>query len=701
MFPGHSRCRRGTPTATSSSNRNVLVTPNRRSIPSNAGVSFLHRMYVLSVLFLSVQVKNRKENEGASAFFPRIRRLLLLGLQLVGCLPLTANAFEMTRLPMATRRKQKNQKQSQHQFWKLSTPYQEACERHKLAMRWVLYSSAKANGEVNNYPVESQTPTADASLFWPVPPPLPTKLGKLDANNDDEEEEDVIAAVFDSIIKIHASHTEPSWTMPWQKKHQSTSTSSGFCISEERIMTNAHSVEYASLVQVQKRGQSQKYRAVVEAIANDCDLAILKVVQEKDVPSFWGSSDDETAIVPLEFGTLPELQEEVEVLGYPTGGDAMSVTSGVVSRIEMQEYAQSGQYLLAMQIDAAINPGNSGGPVVDAEQGNKVVGVAFQTLDQAENIGYVVPVSVVQHFLEDIRRHGRYTGFCSLGARMALLENPAQRRLLQLDRVKNGIKEHGADVGVMISSLNPISYAKQYLQPRDVILSVDNIPIAKDAKIPFRPGERVSLGCYMQTKFLGDTVQMEILRKGQCQTLSIPVSMTYDLVPSHFHNQPPPYLLMGGFVFTVLSVPYLHALDAFEDFVSDDISYLLTLWRHDPEPPPLLPDDNNSKRSGAVPDISDNQEVVILTQVLIHSSNLGYEHLSDIVLEKVNGHTVRSLQHLHTIVQEECDKDGVHFLELQFAPNERLVVLETSSIVQATNEICEEHNIQKPYLFHN
>ena len=573
-------------------------------------------------------------------------------------------------------------------------------------MKWVLHSSAKTNGEANNYPAELPAPTADASLFWPVPPPLPTDTKKKDQDAGDDEEEEAeeeILAVFDSIIKIHASHTEPSWTMPWQKKHQSTSTSSGFCISEERIMTNAHSVEYASLVQVQKRGQSQKYRAVVEAIANDCDLAILKVVEEKDLPSFWGGSDndnDNTNMRPLEFGTLPELQEEVEVLGYPTGGDAMSVTSGVVSRIEMQEYAQSGQYLLAMQIDAAINPGNSGGPVVDAEQGNKVVGVAFQTLDQAENIGYVVPVSVVQHFLEDIRRHGRYTGFCSLGTRMALLENPAQRRLLQLDRVKDSDKKHGADAGVMITSLNPTCHAKEYLQARDVILSVDDIPVAKDAKIPFRPGERVSLGCYMQTKFLGDAVQIEILRKGQCQTLSVPVSMPYDLVPSHFHNQPPPYLLMGGFVFTVLSVPYLDALHAFEDYISDDISYLLTLLRHDPEPPPLLSeDDSRSKSNGVGQDASDKQEVVILTQVLIHSSNLGYEHMSDIVLEKVNGHTVRSLQHLHRIVQAECNKDGVEFLELQFAPNERLVVLETASIVPATNEICEEHNIQKPYLF--
>ena len=45
------------------------------------------------------------------------------------------------------------------------------------------------------------------------------------------------------------------------------------------------------------------------------------------------------------------------------------------------------------QIDAAINAGNSGGPAL---QDGKVVGIAFQALGVAENIGYIIPVST-QH----------------------------------------------------------------------------------------------------------------------------------------------------------------------------------------------------------------------------------------------------------------------------------------------------------------
>ena len=62
--------------------------------------------------------------------------------------------------------------------------------------------------------------------------------------------------------------------------------------------------------------------------------------------------------------------------GFPAGGEQISYTRGVVSRIEVEGYVHIGnRAFLAVQTDAAINPGNSGGPVI---QDDKVVGVAFE-----------------------------------------------------------------------------------------------------------------------------------------------------------------------------------------------------------------------------------------------------------------------------------------------------------------------------------
>lgn len=128
--------------------------------------------------------------------------------------------------------------------------------------------------------------------------------------------------------------------------------------------------------QVKRRGDDTKFLAKVLAIGTECDVALLTV----DDGAFW------EGLRPLEFGGLPRLQDAVAVVGYPIGGDTISVTSGVVSRIEVLSYAHGSTELLGIQIDAAINSGNSGGPVFNSR--GECVGIAFQSLTgDAENIG--------------------------------------------------------------------------------------------------------------------------------------------------------------------------------------------------------------------------------------------------------------------------------------------------------------------------
>lgn len=70
--------------------------------------------------------------------------------------------------------------------------------------------------------------------------------------------------------------------------------------------------------------------ARVKFIAHDADLALLEA---DDPKPFKG-------IRPFEFSkNLPHLEDEVRVIGYPIGGNRLSVTRGVVSRIDFTTYA--------------------------------------------------------------------------------------------------------------------------------------------------------------------------------------------------------------------------------------------------------------------------------------------------------------------------------------------------------------------------
>lgn len=213
-----------------------------------------------------------------------------------------------------------------------------------------------------------------------------------------------------SVVKLFVTKAEPNYCMPWQVKPQRQSASSAFVVRSAAtasglcLITNAHCVLCETSVRARKRGSAKKYTAKVLTINYQSDLALCSVDDE----AFW------QGLEPLEFEHVPELQDTVVVAGYPTGGDNISVTKGVVSRVDLRDYGH-GAYLLTIQIDAAINPGNSGGP---AFKNDKVVGIARAHLKAAQNIGYIIPLPVIRHFLDCYgREKTEFQGLCGIGFR--------------------------------------------------------------------------------------------------------------------------------------------------------------------------------------------------------------------------------------------------------------------------------------------
>ena len=185
--------------------------------------------------------------------------------------------------------------------------------------------------------------------------------------------------------QVFTVHSSPNYFMPWQNKPQRESTGSGAIIAVpgqlggRAILTNAHVVADATFVTVRRHGSSVKHSARIVAAGHEADLALLEVADG----AFWEAPGG-AAAGPLELGDIPELQESVSVCGFPQGGENLSITQGVVSRVELTQYVHGAAHLLAIQLDAAINPGNSGGPAMRA---GRVCGLAFQNLPSADNIG--------------------------------------------------------------------------------------------------------------------------------------------------------------------------------------------------------------------------------------------------------------------------------------------------------------------------
>ncbi|XP_019441797.1 PREDICTED: protease Do-like 2, chloroplastic isoform X4 [Lupinus angustifolius] len=484
--------------------------------------------------------------------------------------------------------------------------------------------------------------------------PRKDKDSVFDSKDQQVEPSNIQSAAFlNAVVKVYCTHTAPDYSLPWQKQRQFTSTGSAFMIGGRKLLTNAHCVEHNTQVKVKRRGDDKKYVAKVLARGVDCDIALLSVESDE----FWRE------VEPLRFGHLPHLQDSVTVVGYPLGGDTISVTKGVVSRIEVTSYAHGSSDLLGIQIDAAINPGNSGGPAFNAQ--GECIGVAFQVLrsEDAENIGYVIPTTVVSHFLSDYEKNGRYTGFACLGVLIQKLENPVLRAYLKVK----------SNEGVLVRRVEPTSDANNVLKEGDVIVRFDDVRVGCEGTVPFRSNERIAFHYLISQKFPGDTAELGIIRAGTSMKVKVVLNPRVHLVPYHIDGGQPSYIIIAGLVFTPLSEPLI------EEECEDTIGLkLLAKARY-----------SLAKFEG--------EQIVILSQVLANEVNIGYEDMNNLQVLKFNGTRIKNIQHLAHLVDSCKDR----YLCFEFEDS-YVAVLERKAAATASSRILTDYGIpseRSPDLF--
>lgn len=430
---------------------------------------------------------------------------------------------------------------------------------------------------------------------------------------------------YPQVVRIYSTYQDPDYESPWQNLAPRGSSGSGVVIGKRLILTGAHVVANATFLQVQKMADPEKGVATIKAVCHDSDLALLEV----EDPEFL------RGIRPAQLGELPSQRDEVAVVGYPVGGEELSITEGVVSRIEVQRYEHSQRYMLAVTVDAAINAGNSGGPVF---AGGKVVGIAFQAMPDAENVGEMVPSPVIRSFLEGVRRQ-KPPLVPGLGITSQILENPALRRWLQM-------KPH--ESGVLIAAVQFGTTAWDKLYPGDVLLELDGLRIANNGTVQYRGRFRCQHDVVVGERFVGDHIKARVLRGGRRLTVAMTMQPMAYLVPRYEFGRPPSWFVYGGLVFQRLTAEYLQVWGE-------------QWW--DKAPKELLHLYYAGLRSEA------RQEVVVLAHVLADEINVGYEHLYHDVITAVGGVMPRDMRHFVDMVS--AAKSQVH---LQTSSNATLLL---------------------------
>ncbi len=193
--------------------------------------------------------------------------------------------------------------------------------------------------------------------------------------------------VAPSVVSIQA--TKINKTKP-QRRFE-TIVGSGVVIEHDgQILTNAHVVDGTASVTV-TTDSGAKLPARVLGLDAVLDIALLSVE---------GKTNGEPA--KLGDSAVLRVGDEVVAIGSPVGLD-QTMTRGIVSGLNRLLPGVPDQPMI--QTDAATNPGNSGGPLLD--RCGAVVGINTFISEDAQSIGFAIPINAVKPLLKDLRQSGR------------------------------------------------------------------------------------------------------------------------------------------------------------------------------------------------------------------------------------------------------------------------------------------------------
>ncbi|MFO0952951.1 MAG: trypsin-like peptidase domain-containing protein [Isosphaeraceae bacterium] len=468
---------------------------------------------------------------------------------------------------------------------------------------------------------------------------------------DDPKQED---AVRNSVVKVTATMRPPDLLRPWTKQSPRDASGTGVVIEGKRVLTNAHVVLYASQLFVESHESSDKIVATVEAVAPGIDLAVLKLEDE----SFF----DKRPPLPRT-NSLPAVKDTVLVYGYPQGGSTLSVTKGIVSRIEFAPYQDltSG---LRIQVDAAINPGNSGGPaLVDG----KVVGLIFSKLTQSDNIGYIIPSEEIGLFLEDVK-DGKYDGKPAMFEGLQTLENDVLRPFLKLDRKASGIIVH-----------SPGRDEKDYpLKEWDLITKIGEKDVDNTGLVSLDGGLRLRFQYLVQKLAKDGKVPLTVIRQGKEVKLDLPVSPRRPVLIDSLRGRYPSYFIYGPLAFSPVTAEMLTGLDA---GTGGRIYSVLSLIGS-----PLV------TRRADKPTPDDEELVVVSAPMFPHRLSKGYSSPQFKVVKEVNGVRVKNLPHLVSLLRDAKEK----FTTISFDDKgSETIVFNHKDALAATDEILNDNGIRQ------
>ena len=298
-----------------------------------------------------------------------------------------------------------------------------------------------------------------------------------------------LAALFEKVSPSVVSIQAMKINKAKPQRRFETIVGSGFVIDKEgHLLTNAHVVDGAASLSV-TLDSGDKTAARLVGIDPVLDLALLRVEGKNALP-----------VAKLGDSATIRVGDEVVAIGNPIGLD-QTMTRGIVSGVNRILPGISDQPMI--QTDAPINPGNSGGPLVD--RCGAVVGINTFISEDAQSIGFSIPVNAAKNVLKDLRELGRVVRPW-LGMQGRAIDDKISG-VVRMPLTPGYLVEVVFDgspadrAGVRGGNLSVVVQGEEYLLGGDIVTAIQGTPVRNHqdylARVKtLRPGQRVKLSIF-------------------------------------------------------------------------------------------------------------------------------------------------------------------------------------------------------------
>ncbi|MDQ6860160.1 MAG: PDZ domain-containing protein [Verrucomicrobiota bacterium] len=456
-----------------------------------------------------------------------------------------------------------------------------------------------------------------------------------------------------SLVRVNVTGQPYDYQRPWQKKAAFSKRALGTVLAKGRVLVTADLVANQNFVELERAETGEKTGAEVLAIDYEANLALLEPSDKNFL----------NGLTPLQLATDTMVGDRISALQLePTG--ALVVTDGLVTTVQMTRYpAEVGQFLtyrISMSMQYRENS-----YTIPLVKNNKLAGLLLR-YDPRSQVLDAIPAPIIAHFLKATEATP-YQGFPSAGFSFFPTRDPQLRKFAG---------QTGKPGGVYVMGVEPnMPAAKAGMQVGDIVTSVGTSEIDQNGNYVDPLYGKIEFTNLITSRgFAGDTVPFQIQRAGKPMTLNVVLehrAASDYVVPPYTMGQPPSYVVLGGLIFQELSRTYLREWGA--TWQKEAPQKFVYLDRFQSE---LFPEGN--------------RRVVILSQVLPANTTIGYDDLSYLVVQKVNGREVKSLRDLADAVKQPVEGG---FIKIETYDDPKQLELDVAQVAAEAPALQQNYGI--------